>query len=311
MLFRFLLLGLLVCIVLGVKSAAAQPTAGPDVRETLRDSIQAAIAQHPEATVAVAVRDPQTDPASGARQAVRLDLNAERPFHAASTMKVPVMIEVFRQAEAGRFTMDDSLAVENAFRSIVDGSPYQIEDDSDDAIYERLGQQMAIRDLVYQMITVSSNLATNLLIQHVAADSVQRTIETLGTDSMRVLRGVEDIKAFRQGLSNTATAADLALLLEAIMEGRAVSPGADSAMVEILLDQQFNTMIPAGLPEDARAAHKTGWITAIHHDAAIVYPESGAPYVLVILTEGIEDEDDSAALGAEIARLTHAALRTP
>ncbi|MGI9174248.1 MAG: serine hydrolase [Rhodothermales bacterium] len=311
MLFRLLLLGLLACIVLGVKSAAAQPTSSSDVRDALRDSIQAVLAHHPEATVAVAVRDPQTDPASSAGQAVRLDLNADRPFHAASTMKVPVMIEVFRQAKAGRFAMDDSLAVENAFRSIVDGSPYQIEDDSDDAIYERLGQNMAIGDLVYQMITVSSNLATNLLIQHVAADSVQRTIEALGTDSMRVLRGVEDIKAFRQGLSNTATAADLALVLEAIMEGRAVSPEADSEMVQILLDQRFNTMIPAGLPEGARAAHKTGWITGIHHDAAIVYPEGGAPYVLVVLTEGIEGEDVSAALGAEIARLTHAALRTP
>ena len=303
MLFRLLLAGFLVGVVLGTRSAAAQPTSGPDVREALRDSIQAVLAQHPEATVAVAVRDPETD--------VRLDLNAERSFHAASTMKVPVMIEVFRQAQAGRFAMDDSLAVENAFRSIVDGSPYQIEDDSDDAIYERLGQNMAISDLVYQMITVSSNLATNLLIQHVAADSVQQTIETLGTDSMRVLRGVEDIKAYRQGLSNTATAADLALVLEAIMEGRAVSPQADAAMVQILLDQRFNTMIPVGLPEDARAAHKTGWITAIHHDAAIVYPETGAPYVLVVLTEGIEDENVSAKLGAGIARLTHTALRAP
>ena len=224
-------------------------------------------------------------------------------------MKVPVMIEVFRQAEAGRLALDDSLEVENAFRSIVDGSPYRIEDDSDDAIYERLGGKMAVRDLVYQMITVSSNLATNLLIGHVGADSVQQTIERLGTDTMRVLRGVEDIKAYRQGLSNTATAADLARLLEAIMQGRAVSPQADAAMVEVLLDQRFNTMIPAGLPEGARAAHKTGWITAIHHDAAIVYPEEGAPYVLVILTEGIEDEKESAALGAEVARLVHEALR--
>ena len=303
MLLRLLLFCIALGIVLGARSSAAQPTSGSDVREALRDSIQAVLAQHPEATVAVAVRDPETD--------VRLDLNAERSFHAASTMKVPVMIEVFRQTQAGRFAMDDSLTVENAFRSIVDGSPYQIEDDSDDAIYERLGQKMAISDLVYQMITVSSNLATNLLIQHVAADSVQQTIETLGTDSMRVLRGVEDIKAYRQGLSNTATAADLALVLEAIMEGRAVSPQADAAMVQILLDQRFNTMIPVGLPEEARAAHKTGWITAIHHDAAIVYPETGAPYVLVVLTEGIEDENVSAKLGAKIARLTHAALRTP
>ena len=301
MLLRLMLASLLVGVALGAKGAAAQSMSGTDVQAALRDSIRAVLDGHPEATVAVALRDPQTD--------VRLDLNADRPFHAASTMKVPVMMEVFRQAEAGRFALGDSLRVENAFRSIVDGSPYQIEDDSDDAIYERLGQKMAIEDLVYQMITVSSNLATNLLIGHVSADSVQKTIEGLGTDAMRVLRGVEDIKAYRQGLSNTATAADLALILEAIMQKRAVSPQADSAMIEVLLDQRFNTMIPAGLPDDIRVAHKTGWITAIHHDAAIVYPEAGEPYVLVVLTEGIEDEDASAALGAEIAGLVHRTLR--
>jgi beta-lactamase class A len=199
--------------------------------------------------------------------------------------------------------------VENAFRSIVDGSPYRIEDDSDDAIYTVLGTQMAIRDLVYNMITVSSNLATNLLIGHVTADSVQATAERLGVRHMRVRRGVEDIKAFRQGLNNTATAADLATLLTALRDGEAVSPAADQAMVEVLLDQQFNTMIPAGLPGTARVAHKTGWITEIHHDAAIVYLEGGDPYVLVILTEGVADETVSARLGAEIASQVHAALR--
>jgi len=218
-------------------------------------------------------------------------------------------IHLYRQAALGRFSLDDSLLVENAFRSIVDGSAYSIEDDSDDSIYERLGQQMSIRDLVYQMITVSSNLATNLIIDYVSADSVQATCERLGTTTMKVLRGVEDIKAYRQDLSNSATATDLAVLLDALRRGAAVSPEADRAMIDVLLDQQFNTMIPAGLPEGARAAHKTGWITRIHHDAAIVYPEQGEPYVVVVLTEGIDDENASAALGAEIARTVHATLR--
>jgi beta-lactamase class A len=269
---------------------------------TLQDSLEALIAQHPEATVAVAIRDPQTG--------TTLDMLGDRSFHAASTMKVPVMIEVYRQAEAGRFALDDSLLVKNDFRSIVDGSAFSIEDDSDDAIYERLGQQMSVRDLVYQMITVSSNLATNLLIDFISADSVQATSERLGTTTMRVLRGVEDIKAYEQGLSNSATATDLATLLDALRRGAAVSPEADSAMVAVLLDQQFNEMIPAGLPTAARAAHKTGWITEIHHDAAIVYPAQGEPYVLVVLTEGMAEEKESAALGAEITRLVHQALRT-
>lgn len=291
-----------VLLLVAFAACQQQPPASTTVTPaTLQDSLEALIAQHPSATVAVAVRDPQTG--------TMLDMLGDRPFHAASTMKVPVMIEIYRQAEAGRFDLDDSLLVKNEFRSIVDGSVFSIEDDSDDAIYERLGQEMSIRDLVYQMITVSSNLATNLLIDFISADSAQTTSERLGTTTMRVLRGVEDIKAYRQGLSNSATASDLATLLDALRRGAAVSSEADSEMVAVMLDQQFNEMIPAGLPAAARAAHKTGWITEIHHDAAIVYPEQGASYVLVILTEGIAEQADSAKLGATITRLVHQALR--
>ena len=172
---------------------------------------------------------------------------------------------------------------------------------------------MTLEDLTWNMITVSSNLATNLLIDILDADSVQATSERLGTEEMRTLRGVEDIKAYERGLSNRASSSDLAVLLEAIMTGRAVSPDASARMIEILLAQEFNDMIPAGLPDDVRVAHKTGWITEIYHDAAIVLPPhdvpGGEPYVLVILTEGWTDVSDAARLGAEIARLVHASIR--
>ena len=126
---------------------------------------------------------------------------------------------------------------------------------------------------------------------------------------MRVLRGVEDIKAFEQGLNNTTTASDLALLLDAIRRNEAVSPEASEAMRDILLEQEFNEMIPAGLPGTARVAHKTGWITGIVHDAAIVYPEHASPYVLVILTEGFDDHAVASEVGAGIARIVHEAVR--
>ncbi|MEM9998335.1 MAG: serine hydrolase [Bacteroidota bacterium] len=276
----------------------------PDL-DALAEQIDTLAAAHPEATVAVAIRDAATG--------TRFDRESDRSFHAASTMKVPVLIELFRQAEAGRFSLDDSLLLVNEFRSIVDGSPYQIEADSDTALYARLGEPVAIRTLAERMTTHSSNLATNLLIAHVEADSVQATIERLGTTSMRVLRGVEDIPAYRAGLSNSATAADLAALMTALGRREAVSPEADAAMEAILLDQRYNTMIPAGLPEGARVAHKTGWITRIHHDAALVYPEPGTvsdtPYTLVVLTEGIDEHAVSSALGASIAEAVHATLR--
>ena len=268
---------------------------------TLQESLETIIREYPEATVAVAVRDQSTN--------TSIDILSDRSFHAASTMKVPVQIEVWRRIQSGSLTVDSTLEVQNSFRSIVDGSPYQIEDDSDDAIYQRLGQRMTISELVYQMITVSSNLATNLLIDFLGAQSIQSTVDSLGASGMRVLRGVEDIKAFEQGLSNSTTASALATLMEAISLGKAIDSLADLSMVDVLKDQQFNEMIPAGLPPDVIVAHKTGQITQIHHDVAIIYPPDSPSYVLVILIEGLDDDTQSAALGAKITQVVHTALR--
>lgn len=269
--------------------------------DALTSEIDARVESYPDAVVAIAIRDPLTGLVFGREE--------NRSFHAASTMKVPVMIEVFRRAERGDFSLDDSLLVVNRFRSIVDGSEYAIGDDSDDTIYEQLGSRMPIRQLVEQMITVSSNLATNLLIDFVSADSVQATSERLGTTSMRTLRGVEDLKAFERGLSNSTTARDLAVLMEALMKGQAVNPKADREMVEILKRQRFNEMIPAGLPSGTVVAHKTGQITGIHHDAGIVFSDHETPYVLVILIEGLADDSDSAAVGSEISQVVYERLR--
>lgn len=283
--------------------AACQPTGltPPDHMGTLETALADTLTEYRDATIAVAVHDLS----SGHRLAIRGD----RSFHAASTMKVPVMMEVFRQAEAGAFQLDDSLTIRNAFASIVDGSTYQIENDSDEGIYAHIGEPMAIRDLTERMITRSSNLATNMIIERVTADSVQQTIKRLGAERMRVLRGVEDIKAFRQGVNNTATANDLARILGAIAEERIVSPSASAAMIDILQRQEFNDMIPAGLPPGTEVAHKTGWVTEIHHDAAIIYPPDRPPYVLVVLTEGIADRDESAGLVATVARVVAETLQ--
>ena len=225
-------------------------------------------------------------------------------------MKVPVMVEVFRQSERGKFSLADSVLVANEFASIVDGSPYAMEltDDSDESLYGRIGQRMSIRDLVFQMITVSSNLATNILIDYVGADSTQATAVAMGITKMRVLRGVEDIKAYEAGLSNTATASDLGRILEKLAARQAVSPSADEQMIGILKAQKFNEMIPGGLPAGVSVAHKTGSITRINHDAAIVSPDD-RPWVLVILTEGIDDHAASARMGSEITRAIHRVIR--
>lgn len=223
-------------------------------------------------------------------------------FHAASTMKVPVMIELFRQVRAGTLRLEDRVAIVNEFHSIVDGSPYALDvgDDSDADVYKRAGSTMSYRELCEAMITVSSNFAANLLIEHLGAPRIQRTTESLGASGMHVLRGVEDGKAFDKGLNNTTTARALMTLMEKIATGEAVDKRASDAMIAILKRQKFNDRIPAGLPRGVVVAHKTGEITRIQHDAAIVY--APRPFVLVVLVRGVQDAKVGSALTAKITR---------
>jgi beta-lactamase class A len=236
-------------------------------------------------------------------------IDPDRPFHAASTMKVPVMIELFRQVRAGSLTLDDPLPILNQFHSIVDGSTYALSegDDSDKQVYAAVGKSLTLRQLCDAMITVSSNFAANLLIEKLGAASIQRTVGALGAGGMQVLRGVEDQKAFDKGINNTTTARGLLVLFERLARGSAVDPAADAEMIAILKRQQFNDGIPAGLPPGTPVAHKTGTITRIHHDAGIVY--AGRPYVLVVLVRGLEDEKASGALIARLSRLVFAATQ--
>jgi beta-lactamase class A len=240
----------------------------------------------------------------------QLLIQPDASFHAASTMKVPVLIELFRQARAGTLSLDDRIPVVNQFHSIVDGSAFTLDtsDDSDADVRQHLGGTMAYRDLAEAMITVSSNFATNLIIEHLGAKNIQRTTDALGAAGMHVLRGVEDDKAFQQGLNNSTTARALVTLMEALALGKAVDRAASEEMVAILKRQKFNSRIPAGLPPGIPVAHKTGEITKIQHDAAIVYADR--PFVLVVLVRGLEDAKAGSALAAEITRILYRASQS-
>ncbi len=230
-------------------------------------------------------------------------------FHAASTMKVPVMIELFRQARIGALKLDDAVPVTNEFHSIVDGSVYKLEPDvdSDADVYTHVGGQLSYRQLCESMITTSSNLAANILIEHLGAKGIQKTTDALGASGMHVLRGVEDTKAFEKGLNNTTTARALLTLMEAIASGAAGDKSSTEAMIAILERQTFNDRIPAGLPAGTAVAHKTGEITKIQHDAAIVF--APRPFVLVVLVRGIDDAKKSGTMTAQITRALYAATQ--
>lgn len=248
------------------------------------------------------------------REGATLDArNANVVMHAASLMKVAVMVEVFRRIDAGTFTLDDEIPVVNRFASVVDGSPYSVapEDDSDAWVHARVGNTAKIDDLVERMIVRSSNLATNVLIEAVGATNVAMAARSLGMDSTSFPRGVEDGKAFRAGINNTTTAGDMARLLFAIYTHNAASRMACDRMMGILGRQEFRDGIPRGSPPGALVANKTGSITKHAHDAAIVFPSNASPYVLVVMTRGFTSASDAEAAIARLAAAVSGAWGYP
>jgi beta-lactamase class A len=290
---------LFVCLLaLAARGAAQSKPQGAALEAKVRELIAASGAE----TVGVAFRDLETGR--------ELLVNGRASFHAASTMKVPVMLEVYRQAREGRLRLDERLPVRNEFKSIADGSAFSVApgDDSEQTLYTKVGGTETVRELVRLMVTESSNLATNILIERVTSARVMELTRRLGARDMRVLRGVEDGKAYARGLNNTTTARDLLVLLRAVAEGRAVSAEASRAVADVLAAQKFNEGIPAGLPSSLRVAHKTGSITGIEHDAGIVYPPGRRPYVLVVLIRGIREPARAQRLIADISRAVYESL---
>jgi beta-lactamase class A len=217
----------------------------------------------------------------------QLLINEKLVFHAASTMKTPVMMEIFKQVQQRRLKLEDTFLVKNEFISIVDGSTFSMEigEDSDELLYSRIGEYVSVYDLMYNMIINSSNLATNILIEQLDAKKITQTLRDIGARDIKVLRGVEDIKAYRKGLCNTTTAYDLMLIYEKLGTGTFINEESCRDMIDILLDQKHNTLIPALLPEGVEVAHKTGFITKVWHDSGIVILPDGRLYVLVILSK--------------------------
>lgn len=290
--FRIFLIGAAVYL-----SASAVFPQAPG-HQALEESIQKELAPLSGA-FAVAFKDAQTGE--------QLLIHERERFHAASTMKTPVMIEVFRQVAEGKFKLNDSILIKNEFKSIVDGSPYSLNstDDSELTLYGLVGKKVRIYEVMYLMITASSNLATNLIIEWVDAAKVTRTMRSLGAMDIEVLRGVEDSKAFAKGLNNTVTAFDLMIIYDQLAKRKIIGKTPCDQMTAILRDQKSSSIIPALLPADVLVAHKTGWIRGVQHDSGFVILPDGRRYTLVILSKNLTDEPTAVQAMARISRLVY------
>jgi CubicO group peptidase (beta-lactamase class C family) len=285
-----------VVMLLFVSGAQASPIVDT---ARMRQEILAIYARQPQARFALAFEDLSTGQ--------QFFINEHASFHAASTMKTPVLIETFRQIAERRLSLEDPVLIHTDFISIADSSRYALDtaDDSEKGLYAMAGRKLPLKDLLYKMITESSNLSTNLVIELVGAQRVQETMRGMGARDIQVLRGVEDNKAFQRGMNNTTTAYDLMLLFDRLAKGTAVDAASSEAMIRILLDQHFKEVIAGIIPSTVRVASKSGWITGSCHDSGIVFLPDGRKYVIVLLSSGVTDEASAAAVEASVSKLIY------
>lgn len=236
--------------------------------------------------------------------ALRFSYRGDQFFHAASTIKVPILLALFKAAEEGRIRLDDTLHVRNRFSSIVDGEVFRLAlgRDADAEVPKRLGRSMRVRDLARAMVVRSSNLATNLLLDYLGLSEARRIISEAGLEGVKLQRGVEDNRAFEHGLNNEISADGLVRCFRLLCGSGFCRDETRGAMIEILRAQEFNDMIPAKLPPSAVVAHKTGEISTVCHDAGIVFLPERKPYVLAILAAMPAAVETRHAPVAEISR---------
>jgi len=252
----------------------------------LRAAIEAAVENSNAEAAAVAFHDYETGR--------HFEYEGDRWMHAASTIKVPVLVGAFAAIEDHDLTLSSRIHVRNRFFSAADGSAFRIDParDANSEVHTFIGKTMKFPELAYHMIVTSSNLATNVLLDAVGLERVQRTLQELGVEGVDLQRGVEDQRAYEAGINNRVTANGLVQVLRLIEEREAISQEACDHMLEILEQQEFRSGIPAGLPDDARVANKTGEISTVAHDTGLVYLPDRQPYALAILTSWPADRTD-------------------
>lgn len=221
--------------------------------------------------------------------------NANLSMPAASVIKVAVMVQVFKDLERGTFALDRRVTLESRDK----------DDGSGDLAYAPVGSAYSVSELLARMIEVSDNTAANMLIRLVGRQNINHTMRLLGLFHTHLYASIRTQGwAIRTQLRTSP--ADMVRLLAMMAQRRLVDEWASNEMISLLEDDEFNEMLPAGLPTDVLVAHKTGSLFDTLNDVGIVYAD-GAPYVIAVMTTGLPSQDLGLAF---IHSLSHDAYRS-
>ena len=251
----------------------------------LRSELHRLVSQFPGSS-AVAILDLSTNLSAG--------YNASASMPAASTIKVPVMVEVFRQLEAGKFDL----------RRRVELLPHDKDYGSGELCDESAGSTYPVSELLAKMIDISDNTATNMLIRLVGLHNINRTMYRLGLERTHMTQDVRTSNyAVRQSLRSSP--ADMVRLLSLMARRQLVDEWSSNQMISILEDDEINTLLPEPLPDDVPIAHKTGSFFDTLNDVGIVYAGE-APYVIAVMTTHLPSLDIGRSFIRSLSKLTFA-----
>jgi beta-lactamase class A len=234
----------------------------------------------------------------------RVSVEPDARHYSASIMKLPILVAVHRLVERGRLDLDRPVTVRNEFDSQKAGQRFSLDqdEDSDPATWAALGTGVTLGELVRRMVVVSGNLATNLVLDEVGTAEVAAVLADAGcSERTTIVRGIEDYPARDAGIDNLITADDMARLVIALAEGRLAGADASAACEQTLLAQEYRNGIPAGLPDGLTIGNKTGWISSVNHDVALIRPPERPPVGMAVLVSAPGSEEEREAGIARIA----------
>ncbi len=277
--------------LLAAPAVSAQPAALPPGPEGHGDPLRPALVQRFE-TLAGALDGAMSYCVIDLTSGERIERRGDAAFPTASTIKIAILYELFAQAQEGRIRLDEVRPIDAATRVAGSGILQYLD-----------APALTLADYATLMIMLSDNSATNVLIDAVGMDAVNRRMRGLGLERIWLQRRMIDLDAARQGRENLASACDLARLLQAIQAGTGLTPQARDAMLAILRkpkDTAFTRAVPEGVP----IASKPGGLEGVAVDAAYV-ALPGRPYVMVGMTSWLARAADGEAALEAFARAAH------